>query len=107
MDIFDNFWGGSYHKVYEVFARTAKKWIFLTIFGGVVTIATADTPNWNYECVANSNVNRLGHVKIVHKIIGGGVVTIATADTPNPKVSWCGKFNCKTRWACEKCAHML
>ena len=29
---------------YEVFARTAKKRTFLTIFGGVVTIATADTP---------------------------------------------------------------
>ena len=29
---------------YEVFARTAKKRTFLTTFGGVVTIATADTP---------------------------------------------------------------
>ena len=58
----------------------------------------------NYHGVANSNVNRMKHVKSVHKMSKGetqmrknsnfwGVVTIATADSPNSKLSWCGKFN--------------
>ena len=37
----------------------------------------------------------------------GEIVTLATADAPDPKLLWSGKFNCKTREACEKCAHIL
>ena len=67
-----------------------------SIFRGAVAIATADTPNSTYECLTNSNVNRLEHVKSVQKQFGrqngaktakfdhfGGVVAIATADTPD------------------------
>ena len=35
-------------------------------FGGVVTIATADSPIRNCHGVANSTAKRVGHVKIVH-----------------------------------------
>ena len=83
--------------------------------------------NWNYECVANSNVNRLRHVKSVHKMSGGmgggggehkctkiaifddfgGVVTIATADTPKVKLRMCVKVKCKSFDSCEKCAQNL
>ena len=58
---------------YEVFARTAKKRTFLTYFGGVITTATADTPKLELRvCVKVKYVNRLRHVKSVHKMSGGG-----------------------------------
>ena len=90
-------------------------------FGGVVTIATADTPKLELRvCVEVKCESFKTCKKCAQNVWGGhkcakiaifddfvGVVTIATADTPNPKLSWCGKFNCETRWACKKCAHML
>ena len=74
--------------------------------------------NWNYECVANSNVNRLGHVKSMHKMFGGGhngakaanfdhfggVVAITTEDTPNLELRVSGKLKCESFELCEKCA---
>ena len=60
-----NVWGGT----------KAQKHQFLTILGVWLPQQRQIPPNSIYECLANSNVNRLRHVK--------------------------------TRWACEKCAHML
>ena len=40
-------------------------------FRGVVAIATAITPKFYNECVANITVNRLRHMKSVHKLCQG------------------------------------
>ena len=76
--------------------------------------------NWNYECVANSKVNRLSHVKSVDKMSGGGgghkcakiaifddfggVVTIATADNPKLELQVCVEVKCESFETCYKCA---
>ena len=91
------------------------------ILGEIVIIATADIPKLKLrvcvevKCESHEACKKFaqnvwgGHkcAKIVISDNFGGVVNIATADNPNPKLSWCGKFNYKTREASEKCAHML
>ena len=67
--------------------------------------------------MSKSNVNRLSHVKSVHKMSGGhkcaktpifdnfgGVVTIATADTPELELRVCVEVKCESFETCEKCA---
>ena len=63
-------------------------------------------------------MNRLSHVKSVHKTIGGvhngakttkfdhfgGVVSIATADTPNLELRVCVVVKCESFETYEKCA---
>ena len=103
---------------YEVFARTAKKRTFLTIFGGVVTIVTVETPKVklrmcvkvkceSFESCEKCAQNFWGGTNVQkHQfltILGGGVA-IATADTPKLELRVCVKLKCESFETCYKCA---
>ena len=87
-------------------------------FGGVVAIATADTPKLELrvcvevkcesfesceKCAQNvwggTNVQKHQFLTIL-----GGVVTIATADTPKLELRVCVEVKCESFESCEKCA---
>ena len=102
---------------YEVFARTAKKRTFLTTFGGVVTIATADTPKVKLRvCVKVKCESFESCEKCAQNFWGGtnvqkhqfltilGGVAIATADTPKLELRVCVEVKCESFETCEKCA---
>ena len=87
-------------------------------FGGVVSIATADTPNLEIRvCVVVKCELFDTYEKCAQNVWGGhkcakipifenfgGVVAIATADTPKLKLRVCVEVKCESFESCEKCA---
>ena len=103
-----NNWGGGHNG-----AKTTK----FDHFGGVVSIATADTPNLElrvcvvvkcelfetYEKCAQNFWGDTNALKYQFLTIWG-VVAMATADTPKLELRVCVEVKCESFETCEKCA---
>ena len=90
-------------------------------FGGVVSIATADTPNLEIRvCVVVKCELFDTYEKCAQNVWGGhkcakipifenfgGVVAIATADSPKLKLRVCVEVKCESFESCEKCAQKV